>query len=45
MYYDDMTLTDGIDELYDILYAAKKYLLSNLAAACKNRLVVSYFPY
>ncbi|KAL5964309.1 BTB/POZ domain-containing protein 6 [Taenia solium] len=44
IYYDDMTLTDALDDLYDTLYAAKKYLLTPLATACKNRLVSLMTP-
>ncbi|VDK39536.1 unnamed protein product [Taenia asiatica] len=44
IYYDDMTLTDVLDDLYDTLYAAKKYFLTPLATACKNRLVSLMTP-
>ncbi|VDD76407.1 unnamed protein product [Mesocestoides corti] len=44
IYYDNMTLTDSVEELYDILYAAKKYLLTPLATACTNRLVKLMAP-
>ncbi|CDS38052.1 BTB POZ domain containing 6 [Echinococcus multilocularis] len=44
IYYDDMTLTDTLDDLYDTLYAAKKYLLTPLATACKNRLISLMTP-
>ncbi|VUZ55354.1 unnamed protein product [Hymenolepis diminuta] len=44
IYYDDILLTDILDDLYDTLYAAKKYLLTPLATACTNRLVSLMTP-
>nr|CDS33061.1 BTB (POZ) domain containing 6 [Hymenolepis microstoma] len=44
IYYDDMSLTDKLDDLYDTLYAAKKYLLTPLITACTNRLVSLMTP-
>ncbi|KAM7539446.1 hypothetical protein Aperf_G00000049791 [Anoplocephala perfoliata] len=44
IYYDDMSLVDSLDDLYDTLYAAKKYLLSPLVTACSNRLVSLMTP-
>ncbi|VDN98238.1 unnamed protein product [Rodentolepis nana] len=44
IYYDDMSLTDKLDDLYDTLYAAKKYLLTSLVTACTNRLVNMMTP-
>lgn len=41
IYYDDLAVTNDLDDLYDTLYAAKKYLLTSLVNACTNKLVVS----
>ncbi len=45
MYYDELQLSNEVNELYDVLYAAKKYLLSQLASACTSKLIVSLFAF
>uniref|UniRef100_A0A0X3PMQ4 BTB domain-containing protein n=1 Tax=Schistocephalus solidus TaxID=70667 RepID=A0A0X3PMQ4_SCHSO len=44
IYYDDLQLSNDIDELYDILYAAKKYLLPQLASASASQLIKHMTP-
>nr|VZI11424.1 unnamed protein product [Spirometra erinaceieuropaei] len=44
IYHDDLQLPDDIDELYDILYAAKKYLLPQLASASASQLINHMTP-
>ncbi|VDN10883.1 unnamed protein product [Dibothriocephalus latus] len=44
IYYDDLQLSDDIDELYDLLYAAKKYLLPQLASASASQLIKHMTP-